>query len=294
MPKSNMTIAPFQAFATQDTSLNWYAIADSAQHKDLPGALLKNGAQARCLLGAPQGSPVARHSPHLVSLESPLEAGRVWSWIHLNVKKSHCLSIVATRMPFDTLFRQLAACTEVVLPEGESMFFAFWDPAILGTLIGQNDDLTLHVKGPVLTSDQQLMLVGGVNGWWYWDRAGELHAIAIAPRREENILRPIVISQSQVDDLVEASVPDHVLYYLHLNQAAMIADVPPAKLYAVVSQSLQRARHFRLQGMRDLVNFVCIELIYKEQMQKNSAIVNLLEQVRLGNLDLQAAIHEMP
>jgi uncharacterized protein (DUF2345 family) len=293
-PKSNATIAPFQAIATQDPSLNWYAIADSAQHKDLPNALLKNGAQARCLLGAPQDSPVARHAPHLVSLESPLEAGSVWSWIHLNVRKSPCLSIIASHMPFDIFFEKIASFTEVVMPDGDSMVFAFWDPAILGTLMGQPDDLTLHVRGPVLNFEQQSAFVRGVSGWWYWDRGGDLHGIAATSLQEENVLLPIVINQCQVDELIEASVPDHVIYYLRQNQTEIMADVPTTKLYGVVSQSLKRARYFGLQGMRDLVDFVCVELVYKEQMKNNPAIVNLLEQVRLGNLDFQAAIHEMP
>lgn len=280
MPKSNATIAPFQALATRDPSLNWYAIADSAQHKDLPGALLKNGAQARCLLGAPQGSPVARHAPHLVSLESPLDAGSAWSWIHLNVKNSPCLSIVATRMSFDKLFRQLAACTEVVLPDGDAMFFAFWDPAILGTLIGQVDDETLHVKGPVLDPMQQAMLTSLMALWSYWDRDGNIHSIALKQDINSQKAEILSLAQRQVDDLVEASVPDHILYYLELNHPNLISDILPRERYITVRRSLAGARELGLFLMGDLVNYVCIEAIYKTRLHTDALVINLLKKVK--------------
>jgi hypothetical protein len=166
MRSSNPDITLFEDVARQDTSSKWYAIVDSAQHRVLPGALLQGGYMVRCLLGASQGSPVAQHAPHLVELGSPLEASSAWNWISLNAKSEPCLTVIATTMSFDTLFIQLAECTEVVLPDAFAMFFAFWDPAILGTLMGQADDLTLHVKGPVMSSVQRSWLTRGMLLLW--------------------------------------------------------------------------------------------------------------------------------
>lgn len=47
------------------------------------------------------------------------------------------------------------------LPDGEEMFLACLDSAILRTLFGQNTDSALYVKGPISTQDQSAMLIFG-------------------------------------------------------------------------------------------------------------------------------------
>jgi hypothetical protein len=294
MPSSNPDIAVFEAVAQQDASLRWYAIADSAQHRALPSAVVQSGHQVRCLFGASQGSPLAQHSPHLVELCSPLQGSSAWNWISLSAKSKPCLTVIATGICFDALFTQLAECAEVVLPDGDAMFLGFWDPAILGTLVGQAEDSTLHVKGPVLTSEQRPMLTRGLAAWWYWDRAGGLHSIAVDQVGNEWRTGPIQLAQWQVDDLVEASVPDHVLYYLELNQPLLIADVPAAHRYEAVHLALVRARGLGLRAMGDLVNFACLELIYKERMREDSFILNLLDRVKQGRLKFRDALDQLP
>jgi hypothetical protein len=294
MASSNPDIATFEALARQDPLLKWYAIADSAQHRALPGALVQGGHLVRCLLGASQGSPLAQHAPHLVELGSPLVASSTWNWISLNAKSKPCLTVIAATMPFDTLFDQLAECTEVVLPDGYVMFFGFWDPAILGTLMGHPGDSTLHVKGPVLSSEQQFALTRGLAAWWYWDRAGKMHAIAADQVGNVQLTGKITLTQRQVDDLVEASVPDHVLYYLELNQPLLIADVPFSQRYQIVGRSLVAARDIGLFSMGDLVNFVCMELIYKERMREETDILKILDDVKRGRIRFRDALEELP
>jgi hypothetical protein len=223
-----------------------------------------------------------------------LEASSAWNWISLNAKSKPCLTVIATTTSFDTLFIQLAEYTEVVLPDAFAMFFAFWDPAILGTLMGQADDLTLHVKGPVMSSVQRSWLTRGLAAWWYWDRAGGMHAIAVDQVGNVSVTAPITLTQQQVDDLVEASVPDHVLYYLELNQPFLIGDVPSRQRYEMVRHALAKARNIGLLQMGDLVNFVCVELIYQERMLEDTVILNLLEQVKRGILTFSDALGEFP
>ena len=294
MPSLSPDIALFKGLARQNSSLNWYAIADSAQHSDLPARLEWHGKESRCLFGASQGSPVAKLAPHLVELPSPSNSTNAWSWISLHAKSKPCVSVIATTLPFGDLFSQLAACTEVTLPDGESMFLAFWDPAILGTLMGQPDDLTLHVKGPVLSSNQRSMLVQGLGGWWYWDRDGRLHDVRAEPANNDKSTGPITLTQQQVDDLVEASVPDHVLYYLELNQSFLISDISPTQRYALVQQALDRARDLGLFAMSDLVNYVCVELIYKQRMRQDRHIVDIFDQVKHGRLSFHDALEVLP
>jgi hypothetical protein len=283
----------FRALAQVEPALSWYAIADSAQHSALPRAIAHESAKSRCLLGAPEGSPLAQKSPHLVQLSSPLHVSNAWSWIALNARPKPCISIMATVKPFEEVFEQLSTCTDVVLPDGEEMVLAFWDPAILGTLLGQTDDQTLHVKGPVLKPQQRIKMMGDLKVWWYWDRVGNIHSIAPDGTVCQSADGPLVLSQEQVDDLVEASVPDHVLYYIKLNQPHLLEDVISGKRYSLVSHALNRARDIGLRGMRDLVNYVCVELIYKERMRE-AAVKRVFDDVKNGRIEFDAALDQLP
>lgn len=283
------------AVAAQHPRWHWYAIADSAQDKSLPGAIAPSGASVRCLLGATQGSPLAEQSPHLVRLDPPSHGSAAWQWIARTAPRKPCLTVLASTLPFDALFAQLKQFTEIRLPDDYDMFFGFWDPAILGTLIGQPDDQTLHVKGPVFDAAQRRMLFGGLEGWWYWDRDGQRHAVDVgADAPPVRLAAPLMLSQAQVDDLVEAGVPDHVLYFVDLNQPHLLRDIPERQRYAYVEQAVNGARAVGLTGMRDMVNYVCMTLIYKERWYRDKDIAQLLVRVKNGELEFSDALKLLP
>lgn len=274
--------------------LHWYALADAAQRPELPGAVATN-ASHRCLFDASEGSPLAASAPHLVSMPMPSSDNRAWNWIERHASSSPCITMLASTLSFDELFAHLQRFTEVVLPDGEDMFFAFWDPAILGTLVGQSADNTLHVPGPALTPAQRNALLNGITAWWYWDREGGLQRIngSVAGAEASNDL-PLRLMQAQVDMLVEASVPDHVLHYVRLNQAHLLDAIPMGMRYAAVRSSLVHARELGLSGMGDLVNFVCASLIYGDAMKTDTTISALLEKVRCGALTWDQTMDALP
>lgn len=174
------------------------------------------------------------------------------------------------------------------------MFFAYWDPAILGTLFGQEDDLTLHVPGPVLSIEQQRYFANVLHGWWYWDRKGELHEIELVPPEGETARAPFQLNQAQVDLLVEASVPDHLVYFIELNQAHLFQKMSASERYEFVRTALYSARLLGLHEMRDLVNFVCVMLIYKEQAVEESAVADILDKVRRKEISFDEAMQLFP
>jgi Domain of unknown function (DUF4123) len=287
--------------AAPNSNWHWYAIADSAQHKALPDAISVDGGQQRCLLDAPVGSPLAAQAPHLVQLPSPSEGSDGWKWIARNVPGLPCATVIATTLEFDQLFDHLKPFTEVLLPDGDDMFFAFWDPAILAVLVGQADDPTLYVKGPVLTAEQRAAFTQGIAGWWYWDREGSLRSVRIeaaaadAKSVQDKLLdMPLQLTQTQVDDLVETSVPDHVLHYVELNQGHLLNDIKPRQRYEVVLKNLVAARDIKLDTMSDLVNYVCTALIYKDQFKQDKTIQALLGRVEKGELQFAQALELMP
>ncbi|SEO63600.1 protein of unknown function [Duganella sp. CF517] len=281
--------------ASNHPQWNWYAIADSAQEKDLPGALTAVGGEVRCLLGATQGSPLAENSPHLVSLPSPARGGSAWEWIARMGVRKPCVTVVASKLEFGSLFEQLKQLTEIRLPDDTEMFFAFWDPAILGTLIGQPDDSTLYVKGPVFDNEQLALLYGGLSGWWYWDRDGEMHTIAIEVETPTiHMSKPLKLRQPQVDELVDASTPDHVLYYVDLNQPHLLRDIRPQARYGYVARALLGARDIGLETMKDLVNYVSMTLIYGKRWNEDSVIAGVLARVKNGEIRFSEAMESLP
>jgi hypothetical protein len=282
----------FMDFARQHTSLHWYAIADSAQHKSLPAVLETPGRQVRCLFDVSQQSSVAEYAPHLVEIDSPLKDSRAWKWITRNAKAKPCVSVIATALGFDTLYGHLVNFIEVELPDKETMFFAFWDPAILGALVGNCNDFSLHVKGPVLTAAQRNLLLGDMTRWWYWGRNKTLQELAGDNCDEPPAVLPLKLGQRQVDDLVEASVPDHVLYYLETNQPLIFEKISAKDRYEFVRQSLADAREIGLTLMGDIVNFVCVKLIYEGRIKEND-VRDIFEKVKKGEISFSAAITQL-
>lgn len=283
-------LAPFLDLA--DAPVRWYALADSAQDRALPGALQEAGMPVRCLFGVEQGTPLAEKAPHLVELAPPESGSPAWQWILTRAQAAPCVTVLASVLHFDALFAVLRRCTEVVLPDGTGMFFAFWDPAILGTLVGQPDDLTLHVPGPVLTPAQRHALTGQVQAWWYWDRDGIVHRID--PVAGPAAAVPFELTQEQVDALVEASLPDHVLSFVDLNQPHLLSSLTPRERYGLVRDACRQARAVGLENMQDLVNFACVKLIYGARFDTDPIIGALLGRVKNGEIAFRAALEEMP
>lgn len=276
-------------------ALPLFAIADAAQDKALPASINQRG-RSQCLFDFPRQSELANKAPHLVELPPYGAADPTWRWILRSAPHRPSVTVLSANTNFEVLLEHLRSMTEVILPDGDDLFFAFWDPAILATLVGQPDDSTLHVAGPVLRPDQRAVLLQGVSNWWYWDREGALHRIdgVTEQSRLSTTQRPLELSQSQVDDLVEASVPDHVLYHVELNQPHLFDDMPQAKRYRFVRDEIKRAHAYGLTSMGDLVNFVCAALIYRERMAADPAIQQLLQQVQRGAITFDQAMEAFP
>lgn len=283
----------------QVPELYFYAIVDSAQDARLLPALrtMAPGMQSQCLLPDANGPELSKAAPHLVELPPFAEDSDVWlSVFRSGTSRPASISVIASHREFAALFAQLVSFTEIVLPDGDEMIFAFWDPAILGTLVGQKDDSTLHVPGPVLSARQRSKLFAGINAWWYWGRTGQQHQIPDDnPQADaDQVLLPLKLTPIQVDMLVEASVPDHLLATIKENSPQLLIDLPELDQYARIKQHLLEARRLKIFGMKDMTDYICAALIYGAQMQQNSTIVSLLEKVKAGETDIQDALEQFP
>jgi Domain of unknown function (DUF4123) len=290
--------------------LHLYALADSAQDARIPAQLNKfvtTPLRTRCLLEGGDRQVLDPAAPHLVALTAFDGGADLWrALLHNAPKKPSSVSIIASPLAFDALYAHLAAWTQVTLPDDEEMIFAYWDSAIFATLIGQKDDKTLHVAGPVLTQGQATALMAPIAALWYWDRAGQIHLAQAQTEQQteqqakqadaepENTQAPIKLAQVQVDMLVEASVPDHLLAHLKETQPALMSKMETYEQYTSVKAHLLAARQLGLRSMRDLIDYVCAGLIYKERMKTDDVIVPLLEKVKHKELTIEHALAQFP
>ena len=159
--------------------LSLYMLVDSAQDERLSRAIAQAVPDTRsnCLLTIAHGHDLESAAPHLVTMPSFDASRAFWHAVFDNgAANPACQSLIASALDFDALHAHMQSYIEVVMPDDE-MILAFWDPAILGTLVGQEDDATLHVPGPVLMAPQRSHFLEAAAGWWYWGRNGNLHLI---------------------------------------------------------------------------------------------------------------------
>ena len=185
---------------------------------------------------------------------------------------------------------------DVRLEEHDDMFLAIWDPSILGLLIGTGTDNTLYVEGPALAQEQAKALLGPICYWWYWDRKGNRHEVAHRVAQSGVLAAdlPLQLNSVQVEMLVEASVPDHLIYHLGTNLPELLEKLPTEKRYKFVCQQLKRARTYGLEGTGDLVNYVAIALAFGAQFDEKAEAAAILQQVRDKKLSFDRAIKSLP
>lgn len=269
-----------------------YALLDAAVDSRAIRLIEEEGLNNECLFGYSLDTDIARTTPRLVLLR-PSDASPLLQWIERNGPKKPVATLLASPWPLGKLADHLKTCIDVELEGIDSMYLALWDPAILGTLVGQPDDTTLHVPGPVLGADQIAWLLSPLTGWWYWDRQGALHAIPPMVNGERQPMDKLVLSPKQVDALVEAAVPDHLLQHIAQNQPELAEKLPEASRYPFVRQQLARARAHGLGGMGDLVNYVCVSLAFGADFDLKANLPTLLSQVKTGQMRFDQALSQV-
>jgi hypothetical protein len=274
--------------------LQLFALIDAGQDKKTWQRLREQSGQSLPLLDTKDTSADA-FSTHLLALGS---ATGLTPTLQAALAARHpttAYTLLCSTLASSELHAHLLRFVEVKLTGNMEMLLAFWDPAILGALVGQAGDDTLHVPGPVMSSQQREDFLSALSAWWYCDREGRWQQIDGSLAGETSDLTALALTQEQEDMLVEASVPDQVLYHLELNQPNLFDDSQThAKRYGFVKIVLESARRLGLSGMRDLVNFTALCMIYRRRMQTDLQILSLLDLVQKKAMTLDEALPLMP
>lgn len=285
--------------SSSGTPLHLYALLDAAQDKSLLARLPGPAGRAAGLFGFARDSKEGAASPWLVRLgsdrEEPAGAPKaLLLYLLEQVRTVPCATLLASSCDFDGTLAHLRRAADVQLAGGKSMYLAFWDPAILGTLLGQADAQAGEEVEAVLDDRQRLDLLGPVQRWWFWDRAGQLHEHARqGGAQPAPVALPLQLRRSQEERLVEAAVPDLLVYYIRLNQPQLRDKLPPLSLHWFVRQQMHFARGYGLAGTRDLLNYVCVALMAGARFDRTDAMRPLLARVRAGRLRWDEAMEQV-
>lgn len=275
-----------------------YALADAAQDNALPGAISSARTPSRCMLPGAQGSSVEKAAPHLVDMTDANIDEVPWQWLVKRAPLQPCASLLASASPLDELVQHLQRFIDVELPDRTHMALAFWDPMILAGLIGSNEDPTLHVRGPIFNASQRVIFLAPIKGAWYWDRAGALRALPVPkeltmPASGEQGVLPLRLHPEQIDQLVEASMPDQIWHYIRENKPDILLGHSDFDQYRLISQQLMHARGYGLDGMRDLVNYCSLAFALGIDFDRDAKAAALLTQVKAKTMSFDTFMEQL-
>jgi len=283
----------FEKYPLDQVGLNIYAIADAAQDKKFLKVL--EHLRQKCLLKEASGEKAKEISPHLIQLPKNFMALE-WEWIESNIAGTTKMTIIITPLTFDYLYKHLRNFLDVEFDGGLEMMLAFWDPTILATLVGHKADKTLYVEGPVFNPQQIEALLKPIQSWWYWDRLSNLQGIFGLNERVEmlpSIEKPLHFTVEQEEMMVEATFPDNLIYYLKLNNSFLVDKIDDESLYEFVIESIPEARDHCLSGTRDILNFICLKLMYGFQFESDRNLQHLLNNLKDKKLTMDQIMNSL-
>jgi len=283
----------FERYPLDQIGLNIYAIADAAQDKKFLKVL--EHLRQKCLLKEASGEKAKEISPHLIQLPKNFTSLE-WEWIESNIAGTPKMTIIITPLTFDYLYKHLRNFLDIEFDGGLEMMLAFWDPAILATLVGHKADKTLYVQGPVFNPQQIEALLKPIQSWWYWDRLSNLQSIFGLNERVEvlpSIEKPLHFTVEQEEMMVEATFPDNLIYYLKLNNSFLVDKIDDESLYEFVIASIPEARDHYLSGTRDILNFICLKLMYGVQFESDDNLQHLLNNLKDRKLTMDQIMNSL-
>lgn len=270
----------FEKYPLEQFALNIYGLADAAQDTTFLQKL--KHLKQKCLLKEAAGDKAKAVSPHLLQLPKNF-ADDEWEWIEKQIAGTPAMTIIVTPLSFDILYQHLRQFLDVQFEDGLEMILAFWDPLVLAPLLSNKDDQTLYVKGPIFNELQVKQFLLPIQSWWYWNRLGQLKMVIGESKKQHELLKvqtPIPLDHQQEAMLVENSFPNTLIYYLRLNNQYLIEDISDQDLYSLVIKTIPKAREYHLFGMRDVLNFICLKLTYKEHFNDDPVLHKYLPSLK--------------
>lgn len=228
--------------ADSQQGLNSYALVDPALRSDVLKASIAQRRVALHLAGTDRKTAEAV-LPFLIPLSPSgrdfayaLPATRRWA------EEDHAVTWLSSRLPIDTLARELGARMEVRLPDNVDMILRYPDSRVLPVLHG------------ILTPAQRDGFFTVAQHWWYLDRQGQLQGLPLTGAQAA-FSAPQHLDDAQQNALIEAAEPDAVIAILHEQPLPDFQQMTQPQRYAFVVEQMQRANTWNIASPKDQAVF---------------------------------------
>lgn len=129
--------------------MNVYAVLDGASVHDLPGNLARFDSEHVCLYRGELAPDILHVAPHLVRLERDAP---ITDWLLSNGWGNHWGIFAVSSLDLNALRRHFRTFLMVYGPDGESLYFRYYDPRVLRIYLSTcNAEELKKVFGPVRT-----------------------------------------------------------------------------------------------------------------------------------------------
>lgn len=245
MPKFENTTQLIESAIGHDwyTYGDSYLLLDGARLGDMVTWLRRQNADVRwiSLLGTAMGSTLLEASPVLVHL--PVSASDRFLRRLLNdPKEVRAVSFLVSQQPLRQLADHLTRHLYIEDPDGARWMLAYWDPFILSSLVGSRPSISALVPGPILTEIQRAALLAPVAWWCFRGRDNTLCTIRSPSPAEESARPPFAMTQEQMNQLADLSLPDQVGKVLTEAAPETIASLSDTSAHRIFCHAIRESR----------------------------------------------------
>lgn len=269
-------LAAEESLVAHPTS-NLYFLLDHSGLPDLHSQLKKTSLKWKSLFDCTPEASALHAAPILILAGSKghLQMPRVLcEWIGRNGTYTSTVLMLLSPLQLEPLVRRLEARLEVKLSEDIDAMLRFFDPRVFESLT------------KILDAEQASNFFSSAEAWQYVDRTGRLVWIASSFDANDKFLAPLVLTQQQESELLDASEVDQVLDLLRSNLSTVLAELPPSVQYGFVSQKIETARKIGICSIYKLAIYIAIPLIKGAKFIESPCWQRFLMKLKQDDLQL--------
>lgn len=275
----------FRAVAEQHLNatpnVNLYFLFDHAGIPGLVNKLPRTSTEWVSLFDDTKESSALAVAPILVTI---VGNGRIkipkllFEWISEHGTFTSTVLMLASTLDVIPLKNRLARRLHIRLSESMDAMLRFFDPRVFEQII------------KILNDEQSHVFFSPASKWWYVNQAGKIGFISTEFDPEEKFRAPLLLSEEQEFQFLDASEPDRVLALLRENAPNLISLIPSQNQYEYVANHMAAAKGIGLYSTADFVLYCAAVLSYGEDFASSRILSAVLHDVKQNGRSFSVAV----
>jgi hypothetical protein len=192
----------------------------------------------------------------------------LFDWVTHNGIYTSTVILISSPLDIEDIKPRLVKRLDVVLSENVEAMLRFFDPRVLECLIC------------ALSPEQVNQFFNVADGWWYFDRGGNMVTIDSSFSPEDSFVAPLVLSQEQESSLIEGSEVDQVMHLLKSNLPRMMQALTQPEQFEFVSHQIAVAKQLELESVWKMALYAAIVLSNGEKFLEGERQQRVLERLK--------------